>query len=116
MTQVEAKNALENYAYNMRNTIRDEKIAGKLDADDKEKIEKAVEGTIEWLDHNQLAEVDELEDKLKVLLTPVLPIVNHLVLATCATVQTTYLYYFNCIFQLHVDFEVQNPRAVEKCN
>ena len=25
-TQVEAKNSLENYAFNMRNTIRDEKV------------------------------------------------------------------------------------------
>ena len=33
--KVEAKNALENYAYNMRNTIQDEKIGGKLDVGDK---------------------------------------------------------------------------------
>ncbi|CAM8976333.1 hypothetical protein QQ045_001870 [Rhodiola kirilowii] len=65
--KVEAKNALENYAYNMRNTIKDEKIGGKLDPVDKEKIEKAVNEAIEWLDKNQLAEVDELEDKLKEL-------------------------------------------------
>ncbi|GER51586.1 heat shock 70 kDa protein [Striga asiatica] len=63
--KVEAKNALENYAYNMRNTVRDEKFGEKLGAGDKEKIEKAVEETVEWLDRNQLAEVDELEDKLK---------------------------------------------------
>jgi heat shock protein 1/8 len=65
--KVEAKNALENYAYNMRNTVRDEKIAGKLDPADKEKIEKAVNDAIEWLERNQLAEVDELEDKMKEL-------------------------------------------------
>ncbi|KGN61214.1 heat shock 70 kDa protein [Cucumis sativus] len=65
--KVDAKNALENYAYNMRNTVRDEKFAGKLNPDDKQKIEKSVEETIEWLDRNQLAEVDELEDKLKEL-------------------------------------------------
>jgi L1 cell adhesion molecule like protein len=65
--KVEAKNSLENYAYNMRNTVKDEKIAGKLDASDKEKIEKAVGATIQWLDQNQLAEVDEFEDKMKEL-------------------------------------------------
>ncbi|KAL3824651.1 hypothetical protein ACJIZ3_020680 [Penstemon smallii] len=65
--KVEAKNGLENYAYNMRNTVRDEKLATKLDPSDKGRIEKAVEETIEWLDKNQLAEVDELEDKLKEL-------------------------------------------------
>nr|AKP06195.1 heat shock protein 70-2 [Eriobotrya japonica] len=65
--KVEAKNALENYAYNMRNTVRDDKFAGKLDPADKEKIEKAVDDAINWLEGNQLAEVDELEDKLKEL-------------------------------------------------
>ena len=65
--KVEAKNGLENYAYNMRNTVRDEKFASKLDPSDKEKIEKSVEETIEWLEGNQLAEVDELDDKLKEL-------------------------------------------------
>ncbi|PIN04537.1 Molecular chaperones GRP78/BiP/KAR2, HSP70 superfamily [Handroanthus impetiginosus] len=65
--KVEAKNALENYAYNMKNTMRDEKIGSKLNPSDKEKIEKAIEEAIEWLERNQLAEVDELEDKLKEL-------------------------------------------------
>jgi heat shock protein 1/8 len=65
--KVEAKNGLENYAYNMKNTIRDDKIAGQLSADDKQTIEKAVEDTIQWLDQNQLAEVDEFDDKQKEL-------------------------------------------------
>ncbi|XP_008794364.1 heat shock 70 kDa protein-like [Phoenix dactylifera] len=65
--KVEAKNALENYAYNMRNTVRDDKIKDKLSEGDREKIEKAVEETIAWLEGNQLAEVDELEHKLKEL-------------------------------------------------
>ncbi|KAG2668184.1 hypothetical protein I3760_15G148000 [Carya illinoinensis] len=65
--KVDAKNTLENYAYNMRNTLRDEKIASKLDSADKEKIEKAVNEALEWLEKNQSAEVDELEVKLKEL-------------------------------------------------
>ncbi|CAL5375506.1 unnamed protein product [Camellia sinensis] len=63
--KVEAKNSLENYAYNMKNTVKDEKFAGKLDPEDKKKIEKAIDEAIEWLDRNQLAEVEEFEDKLK---------------------------------------------------
>ncbi|CAA7033632.1 unnamed protein product [Microthlaspi erraticum] len=65
--KVEAKNALENYAYNMRNTIKDEKIGEKLAADDKKKIEDSIEAAIEWLEGNQLAECDEFEDKMKEL-------------------------------------------------
>jgi L1 cell adhesion molecule like protein len=65
--KVEARNALENYAYNMRNTVRDDKIGSKLPADDKKKIEDSVEDTIKWLDGNQLAEAEEFEDKMKEL-------------------------------------------------
>ncbi|XP_024388916.1 heat shock cognate 70 kDa protein [Physcomitrium patens] len=65
--KIESKNGLENYAYNMRNTIKDEKIASNLDAADKKKIEDAVEAAIQWLDQNQLAESDEFDDKMKEL-------------------------------------------------
>jgi L1 cell adhesion molecule like protein len=65
--KIESKNSLENYAYNMRNTIRDEKVAGNLDPDDKKKIEDAIEAAIQWLDQNQLAESDEFDDKMKEL-------------------------------------------------
>ncbi|ESQ35204.1 hypothetical protein EUTSA_v10007031mg [Eutrema salsugineum] len=65
--KVEAKNSLENYAYNMRNTVKDEKLAQKLDQEDKQKIEKAINEAIDWIEGNQLAEVDEFEYKLKEL-------------------------------------------------
>ncbi|KAG5227816.1 heat shock protein [Salix suchowensis] len=65
--KVDAKNSLENYAYNMRNTVKDEKFAGKLGPAEKQKIEKAIDETIEWLERNQLAEVDEFADKQKEL-------------------------------------------------
>jgi L1 cell adhesion molecule like protein len=65
--RVEARNALENYAYNMRNTVKDEAVASKLPAEDKATLEKEVDATVEWLDSNQLAEVEELEHKLKEL-------------------------------------------------
>jgi L1 cell adhesion molecule like protein len=65
--KVDAKNGLENYTYNMKNTIRDEKIAGQLTPSDKQVIEQAVESTIQWLDQNQLAEVGEFEHEQKEL-------------------------------------------------
>lgn len=51
-------------------------VAGKLEASDKEKIEKEVEGAISWLDQNQLAEKDELEHKLKELEGACSPIIS----------------------------------------
>ncbi|KAJ0580762.1 putative Heat shock protein 70 family [Helianthus annuus] len=65
--KVEAKNTLENYAYNMRNTVKDEKIGEKLSPEDKKKIEDAIDEAIAWLDSNQLGEADEFEDKMKEL-------------------------------------------------
>jgi hypothetical protein len=57
--KIEAKNGLENYAYSMRNTIRDDKVAEKLPGDDKAKIEHAVEDVLKWLESNQLAEGED---------------------------------------------------------
>ncbi|KAL3678057.1 hypothetical protein R1sor_021013 [Riccia sorocarpa] len=65
--KIESKNGLENYAYNMRNTIKDEKIASALSPADRKKIEEAVDAAVEWLDNNQLAEADEFDDKMKEL-------------------------------------------------
>lgn len=45
--------------------FKDEKIASKLHAADKKKIEDAIDGAIQWLDANQLAEAHEFEDKMK---------------------------------------------------
>ncbi|XP_058204739.1 heat shock 70 kDa protein 1-like [Rhododendron vialii] len=63
----EAKNALENYAYNMRSAINDEKNGEKIPRANKRKIKAALEQAIQWLDENQLAEREEFEDKMKEL-------------------------------------------------
>merc|ERR1711907_804650 len=57
--RVEAKNSLENYAFQIRNSINDEKLAGKLSEDDKSKINDAISSTTSWLDSNQNAEKEE---------------------------------------------------------
>merc|ERR1712196_144802 len=65
--RVEAKNNLENYAYQMRNTMKDDKTGAALGSDEQKTIEEAVRKTIEWLDQNQDAEKAEYEEKLKEL-------------------------------------------------
>merc|ERR1711879_178304 len=64
-SKIEAKNGLENYCFTMRNTLSEEKLKDKFEGDDKEKIEKAVQDTLDWLDKNQMAEKDEFEAKQK---------------------------------------------------
>jgi len=65
--RVQAKNALESYAYNLRNSIQDEKIASNMEAADKEKLNKIIDETIEWLDHNQEATKEEFDNRQKQL-------------------------------------------------
>merc|ERR1712146_601990 len=76
--KIEAKNALENYAYSMRNSINDEKMKDKIDAADKEAIEAAVSAATAWLDENQCAEKDEYESKQRDLEAVCNPIMQKL--------------------------------------
>merc|ERR1711991_1145969 len=76
--RVEAKNSLENYAFQIRNSINDEKLAGKISEDDKTKILDAVSSTTSWLDSNQTAEKEEFEAKQKELEGICLPILQNL--------------------------------------
>jgi len=63
--KVDAKNHLEGYIYNLRNTINDEKWSTKIDADSKKQIEKAISDTQKWIDSNENAEKDEFEARQK---------------------------------------------------
>lgn len=65
--RVEAKNGLENYAFQIRNSIRDEKVAGKLSEEDKKTVEDSVQEAIDWLDGHAEAEKEEYEEKQKAL-------------------------------------------------
>jgi L1 cell adhesion molecule like protein len=65
--RIQAKNGLESYAYSLRNTLSDDKVGDKLDAGDKEKLKKAIDETVEWLDNNTTATKDEFESQQKEL-------------------------------------------------
>merc|ERR1719331_1739105 len=63
--KVEAKNALENYCYSMKNTLDDEKVKDKISEDDKKKANDAIDDALKWLEGNQMAEKEEFEHKRK---------------------------------------------------
>ncbi|KAI6036091.1 heat shock protein 70 kDa [Pisolithus microcarpus] len=65
--RVQSKNALKSYAYNLRDSISDEKLAGKFDPADKAKHETAINDAIGWLDSSQEASKEEYDDKQKEL-------------------------------------------------
>jgi len=77
--RIEAKNGLENYAYSLKNQLKDEKqLGGKLSDEEKETVTEAVTETLSWLDSNQQASVEEFNDKKKELEEIVQPIVAKL--------------------------------------
>lgn len=64
--KIDARNQLETYVYNMKNTIGDkDKLADKLESEEKEKVEGALKEALEWLDDNQNAEKEDYDEKLK---------------------------------------------------
>jgi len=63
--RISAKNGLESYCFNMKSTLEDETMKGKITEDDRKKISDKCEEAIKWLDVNQLGEVDEFKDKQK---------------------------------------------------
>jgi L1 cell adhesion molecule like protein len=66
-SRVEAKNGLENYAYNLKNAASDTKLKDKIEENDKKTIEDQCDEVIHWLDANQSAEKEEYEEKQKAL-------------------------------------------------
>jgi len=59
--RITAKNSLESFCFNMKQTVDDEKLKDKLSAEDKKKISEKCEETIHWLEANQAAEKHEFE-------------------------------------------------------
>jgi heat shock 70kDa protein 1/2/6/8 len=76
--RISSKNSLESYCFNMKQTVEDEKMEGKISGDDKKKIKDACEDTLKWLDSNQTADKDEFEHKQKELEKICSPIITKL--------------------------------------
>jgi len=65
--QIQAKNELENYVYQMRNTLDDSKFKDLLKEDDKKKVDEAVKACLKWIDEHPQADKDEYDKKRKEL-------------------------------------------------
>ncbi|SPO04976.1 probable glucose-regulated protein 78 of hsp70 family [Cephalotrichum gorgonifer] len=74
--RIESRNALENYAFSLKNQINDEDgLGSKLDDDDKETIMDAVKEALEWLEENSSTasaeDYDEQKEKLSGVAYPI---------------------------------------------
>ena len=62
---IESKSKLENYCYSLKNSVNDEKIADKINEEDKRKIMSKVEDALKWLEENQMSSVKDYDKKQK---------------------------------------------------
>ena len=75
---VEARNGLEQYAYQIQTTLDDPQLKDKVSEEDKKTVEDATKETLEWLNSNKEATKDEYEQKKKDLETKVNAVMSKL--------------------------------------
>jgi len=65
--RIDAKNGLEGYLYNLKNTLDDDEkgLAEKLSEEDKEELTSAIDEALDWLEENPEADAEEYSDKQK---------------------------------------------------
>jgi len=76
--KISAKNGLESYCFNIKSSIEDSNIKDKLSESEKNMVAEKCNEAIEWLERNQMAEVEEFKDKQKELETLFNPIIMKL--------------------------------------
>ena len=78
--KIDARNGLESYLYNLKNTLDDEEkgLADKLSASDKKEVESTINEALEWLEDNADADTEEYTKKQKEVETLVNPILKEL--------------------------------------
>jgi len=72
--RVEAKNGLEQYAYNLKQSIHEDGVKDKLSEGDKKTVEEAAEATLKWIEGNQEADAAAFEAEKKKLEGIAMPI------------------------------------------
>jgi L1 cell adhesion molecule like protein len=78
LKKIQAKNELEQYAYQVKHTVNDEKLKDKISEDEKKTMLDMVQAIEQWIAGNANANVPEFEAKKKELETAFNPIVTKL--------------------------------------
>jgi heat shock 70kDa protein 1/2/6/8 len=80
--KIEAKNAFENYCFQMKNTLNEEKLKAAFTDDDRKVIEETSAEGLQWIEGNTDAEADVIEGKQKELEAKFNPIMMRVYQAT----------------------------------
>lgn len=75
---IAAKNSLESYAFNMKISMQDDKLKGKISEEETKTVIDKCDETIRWLENNQLATKDEYQEKQKEMEKVCQPIITRL--------------------------------------
>jgi L1 cell adhesion molecule like protein len=76
MDRVDAKNQLEAYLYNVRNTVREDKVKETLGAETVKEVETWVQEGIDWLEQNPDATKESYAEKQKMYEEKIRPIMT----------------------------------------
>ena len=65
--RIDAKNGLESYCYNLKNTLEDEEkgVGAKIDAAEKKELISLIDEAIDWLEENPEADAEDFKAKQK---------------------------------------------------
>jgi heat shock protein 5 len=63
--KIDARNGLESYLYNLKNTLDDEEKGANLSAADKKELQDMVDETLDWMDENPEADKQDYAEKQK---------------------------------------------------
>jgi heat shock protein 5 len=63
--RIDARNGLESYLYNLKNTLDDDEKADNISAEDKKELQDIVDETLDWMDENPEADKDDYDAKQK---------------------------------------------------
>merc|ERR1719461_19219 len=65
--RIDARNGLESFLYNLKNTLEDEEkgVADKISAGDKKELQDMIDETLDWMDENPEADKEDYDAKLK---------------------------------------------------
>merc|ERR1712188_276567 len=80
--KIDAKNALESYCYQMKNTASEDKFKSAVSEDEAKAVEDKLDETLKWLETAEHAEKDEFESMQKDLESVCNPIITKMYQAT----------------------------------
>ena len=63
--RIDARNGLESYLYNLKNTLEDDEKADSISAEDKKELQDIVDETLDWMDENPEADKEDYDEKQK---------------------------------------------------